>query len=133
MSGISNLKTLLKLMKPKIMDCEFIFCTISETHFSELNITPLLMFTEEEGITLIVKKKIAENYSIPYSGVWAWIILTVHSNLSAVGFLSVITDTFAKSGISVNIVSAYYHDHLFVPIEKANQAMRLLEELTTIQ
>ena len=130
MVGISNLKTLLKQMKPKIVNGEFVFCTISKTRFSELKIKPLMMFTEEEGISIIVKRKIAENNSLSYSGIWSWIILTVHSNLSAIGFLSVITDTLAKSKISVNIVSAYYHDHLFVPIEKSDQVLELLKGLT---
>lgn len=133
MVGISNLKILLKQMKPKIVNEEFVFCTISRTRFSELKISPLMMFSEEEGITLIVKRKIAENNSLSYFGVWAWIILTVHSNLSAIGFLSVITDTLAKSKISVNIVSAYYHDHLFVPIDKSDQALELLKGLTTME
>ena len=128
--GISNLKTLLKQMKPKIVNGEFVFCTISKTRFSKLKIKPLMMFTEEEGISIIVKRKIAENNSLSYSGIWSWIILTVHSNLSAIGFLSVITDTLAKSKISVNIVSAYYHDHLFVPIEKSDKALELLKGLT---
>ncbi|MFX1284150.1 MAG: ACT domain-containing protein [Promethearchaeota archaeon] len=132
MSGISNLKTLLKQIKPKIVNEEFVFCTISKDLLSELKIEPLMMFKEEEGITLIVKKKIADDFTLHYTGVWAWIILTVHSNLSAVGFLSTITETLAKSGISVNIVSAYYHDHLFVPIEISDQVMVLLEELTSL-
>ena len=37
--------------------------------------------------------------------------------------------TLADAGISVNPVSAYYHDHLFVPVEKAGQAMQLLATL----
>ena len=106
---------------------------ISETHFSELKIPHIMMFAEEEGITLIIKKEVAENNSLAYSGIWGWIILTVHSDLSAVGFLAAITEKFTKSGVSVNVVSAYYHDHLFVPIDKQNEAMLLLEELIASQ
>lgn len=131
--GISDLKTLLKSMSPKLAKDEFVFCIISETRFSELKITPLLMFKEEEGITLILKREIAEINSLAYSRIWSWIKLRVHSDLSAVGFLAVISDKFAKNGISVNVVSAYYHDHLFVPIEKSDQAMSLLEELAALQ
>ena len=58
------------------------------------------------------------------------ITLTIHSDLSAVGFLARITDKLAKAGISVNVCSGYYHDHLFVPIEKANNAIDILKRLS---
>jgi hypothetical protein len=35
-----------------------------------------------------------------------------------------------QAGISVNVVSAYYHDHLFVPIEKTDIVMQLLLALS---
>lgn len=91
------------------------------------------MFVEEEGITLIIRKEIADNSSLAYSGIWSWIKLTVHSDLTAIGFIAVITDKLAKNEISLNVVSAFYHDHLFVPADKAKQAILLLEELATSQ
>ncbi|MFX0124444.1 MAG: ACT domain-containing protein [Candidatus Hodarchaeota archaeon] len=131
MSGISSLKTLIRSINPKLVENEFVFCTISEKQFSQSKVNPLLMFKEEEGITLIVERKVAEFNSLAYSRIWAWIILSVHSDLSAIGFLAAITKKLAKSGISVNIISAYYHDHLFVPVEQANEAMILLEGLSS--
>jgi hypothetical protein len=58
------------------------------------------------------------------------ITLTVQSSLEAVGFLAAITTKLATHGISVNAISAYYHDHLFVPADKAEIAMRLLQEFS---
>ena len=58
------------------------------------------------------------------------ISLTVHSSLDAVGFLAAITTKLAQSGISVNPVSAFYHDHLFVPVNRADEAVSLLREFT---
>ncbi|MFX1335778.1 MAG: ACT domain-containing protein [Promethearchaeota archaeon] len=132
MAGISDIKTLLKLMKPKMVKKEFVFCTIPKDHFSNLKIAPIMMFAEEEGITIIVKKEIADNNSLTYSETWAWITLTVHSDLSAVGFLATVTNKLAQSGISVNVISAYYHDHLFIPFNKSDQALRVLHELTEL-
>ena len=45
------------------------------------------------------------------------------------GFLAKITEKLAGAKISVNAVSAYYHDHLFVSKEKAGLAMKKLKEL----
>ena len=39
-----------------------------------------------------------------------------------------ITAKLAEAGISMNAVSAYYHDHLFVPADKAKSVMKLLAE-----
>ncbi|MEK6978875.1 MAG: ACT domain-containing protein [Candidatus Micrarchaeota archaeon] len=130
MSGISDVPTLLKSMRPKLANGEFVFCSIQPNQFAahseELN--PLLVFREDEGITLIIEKKIADKNNLKYSDseTWALITLTVHSDLSAVGFIAAITTKLAKSGIPVNAVSAYYHDHLFVPHAMAVKAMQAL-------
>lgn len=128
--GISNLDKLIKEMKPILFKEDYVFCTLPEKQFTTLNLKLLLIFKEEEGITFIIEKKTAELNSFQYSGVWSLITLTVHSDLSAVGFLARITAALAKAEISVNAVSAYYHDHLFVPTEKADKAMKVLKEMT---
>jgi hypothetical protein len=43
--------------------------------------------------------------------------------------LAKITTALAKEGISVNAFSAYYHDHLFVPYDRKEDAMAALAEL----
>ncbi len=130
MTGIKDLDELLKKMKPVLADKEFVFCTISEARFNRLKLKPLLIFNEKEGRTLIIEKTAADANSLPYSGTWALITLTVYSDLSAVGFLAKITHELAEAGISVNAVSAYYHDHIFVPIETADKAMKILKNLS---
>ena len=89
-----------------------------------------MTFKEKEGITLILYRKDAEVNSIKYEGVWALITMTVHSDLAAVGFLARLAAALAKEGISVNAVSAFYHDHLFVPKEKSKEAMKVLQKLS---
>lgn len=118
-------------MNPKLNDEEFVFCSISENCFSQLEIIPILIFREKEGVSLILTRKDADLNSLVYTGVWSWITLSVHSDLAAIGFLATITDKLAKSGISVNVVSAFYHDHLFVPLEQAQKAIILLEDLSS--
>ena len=56
------------------------------------------------------------------------ITLTVHSSLEAVGLTAVVTNKLAEHKISANVVAAYYHDHIFVPCEKAKKAMEVLRE-----
>lgn len=130
MSGIKDLKMLLRSMKPKLIKGKFIFSTVSQQDYVRLKVQHLMIFREQEGITLISEKNIADKQKLPYSSVWAMITLTVHSDLNAVGFLAVITRKLAEHDISVNAVSAYYHDHLFVPYEKRKKTMKLLKEFS---
>ncbi len=73
----------------------------------------------------------ASHAKIPYAFPCRWITLRIHSSLEAVGLLAAVTGRLAKAGISVNAVSAYYHDHLFVSPEKAEEAMQILEGLSS--
>ncbi len=127
MSGIKNLGVLLKSMKPKLVKGEFVFCTLSKKKFSKIKLNPILIFHEKEGVTLILPRRVADKLRLSYQNSWALITLTVHSDLAAVGFLAAITKKLAEEGISINAVSAYYHDHLFVPYEKREQAMKALK------
>ena len=84
------------------------------------------IFQEAEGTTLILSRHRADANKLNYSSVFRLITLSVHSSLDAVGFLAAIATKLAEHGISVNPVSAYYHDHLFVPTSRAAEAMDLL-------
>ena len=130
MSGEMNLQQLLAAMQPELVDGEFVFCSVSPEQLTQLGLVPLCLFQEREGITLILSKEQAERARLDYTYVSRMVTLSVHSSLEAVGFLAVITAALAAHGISTNTISAYYHDHLFVPTDKANLALRVLHELS---
>lgn len=129
MNGEKDLETLLLSMRPKLSESQFVFCNISLDKLTTLKMEPLFIFREEEGVTIIIEKWQADSESLDYDDVWSWIALTVHSSLSAVGFLAAITSKLSENYISVNVVSAYFHDHLFVPQEKARLTMQVLDGL----
>ena len=43
---------------------------------------------------------------------------------------SMFSASLAEAGISVNAVSAFYHDHLFVPEHRADEALALLHGMS---
>ncbi len=127
MSGETNLSTLLKTMQPVLRDGVYVFHS-SEISFEDAaSLRSVLIFREEEGTALILRKEIAETAGLSYTYPSRMITLNVHSSLEAVGFLAAITERLAKGGISVNPVSAHFHDHLFVPEDKAAQTMAILD------
>ena len=75
---------------------------------------------------MIIGKHLADLNNLPYDQVFKRITLNVHSSLAAVGFLARITEVLAAQGFSVNVVSAYYHDHLFIQSDQAKAALETL-------
>jgi hypothetical protein len=126
MPGERNLKTLLENMKPEMPEGVFVFCSISEGKEIPAALRPLHIFREREGPAFVIRREDAETAGLPYQFASRLITLTVHSSLEAVGFLAAITGRLAEAGISVNAVSAYYHDHLFVPEHRADEALHYL-------
>ena len=57
------------------------------------------------------------------------ITLSVHSSLEAVGFIAVISRTLVQAGIPCHAIAGYCHDHVFVPVDRAEEAMTLLNEI----
>jgi hypothetical protein len=129
MSGERDLDPLLQGMKPEMQDGVFVFCTLPEGRKIPASLKPVHIFHEKEGTAFVVTREEAERLGLPHQFASRLITLTVHSSLEAVGFLAAVTAPLAKAGISVNAVSAFYHDHLFVPVERAEEAMRILRRL----
>ena len=129
MSGERDLNTLLQSMKPEMQEGVFVFCTLPEGKEIPANLEPVHICHEIEGTAFVVRREEADAAGLPYQFASRLITLTVHSSLEAVGFLAAITAPLAEAGISVNAVSAFYHDHLFVPVQCADDAQRLLQKL----
>lgn len=127
MNGEMDLKTLLATMQPVLLEARYVFCSVKQEQYNELALEPLGTFREQEGVTLIITEEQASQAGLSFDSSWACISLMVHSSLSAVGFLAVLTSRLAQACISVNAVSAFYHDHLFVPWESREIAMQVLE------
>lgn len=130
MLGETNLDILLRLMRPMLREGEYVFCSISHQDQRYSNLDPVCLFKEDEGLTLILDRQQADAAALPYTAIFCMITLSIHSSLEAVGFLAAITGKLAEHGISVNPISAYYHDHLFVPASRAQEAMELLKEFS---
>jgi uncharacterized protein len=129
MSGETNLAQLLKTMQPALNEGAYVFCVVKDLNQINLN-DVLMLFKEAEGHTLILKKEVADHLELPYGFVAAWITLTVHSSLEAVGLTAAFSKALAEKGVSCNVVAAFYHDHIFVDTKDADKAMDILQLLS---
>ena len=128
-SGETDLDILLRSMQPVLHPDEYVFCTLPPGQPLPPLLAPVATFREAEGLTCIVLTTEAAWAGLVGVYPCRWVTLTVHSSLEAVGFQARITAHLAAQGISVNPVSGYYHDHLFVPAGRVEDVLRLLDEL----
>lgn len=133
MAAERDLAALLKNARPELQPGIFVFCTIAANEPVPAALNPLLTFREQEGTTLVILHDEAEAAGLSYAFASRLITLTVHSALDAVGFVAAIIGRFADAGISVNAVSAFHHDHLFVPVDRADEAMVVLRKMSEAQ
>ncbi len=126
-SGGRSPEDLLRRMDPALAPGEFVFATGQK---DPEGIDPLCRFREAEGITWILRREDAERLGLEFAYPCRMITLRVHSSLDAVGFLARVASGLAVRGISSNVVSAYFHDHLFVPASRAEEALAALRDLT---
>jgi hypothetical protein len=130
MSGETDLDKLLSTMSPKLLDDDYVFCTMANGRYGDYpELEPIASFTEDEGLTLVIRKAVAEQHNISYETVLKAITLTVHSSLEAVGLTAVVATKLTEKGISANVIAAYYHDHIFVQANRAEDALAALKEL----
>ncbi|MGO1283064.1 MAG: ACT domain-containing protein [Psychrobacter sp.] len=116
-------------MQPELVDEAFVFCSVADKLEQYLHLEPIATFKEPEGLTLVLTKHKAEEAGLNYEGVFQQITLTVHSSLDTVSLTAAVSTKLTSKGISANVIAAYYHDHIFVSNDKAEQALSALKEL----
>ncbi|MER8431802.1 ACT domain-containing protein [Mesorhizobium caraganae] len=129
MAGETDLKKLLASMMPHLLAGVHVFAALAPGTPMPEDLDPVMQFCEREGMTLIVPEEQAKAAGLTGTFRCRMITLNIHSSLEAVGFLAAITTRLAAAGMGVNPVSAFYHDHLFVPAERAEEAIVILESL----
>jgi hypothetical protein len=125
----SDLSGVLRSLRPARAPGTFVFCPLPEG--AAVPPAAVGWFREAEGATAILPAAAAEAAGFPGGFEMAWLTLAVHSPLSLVGLTAAVSAALAAGGISCNVVAAYHHDHLFVPADRAADALRLLERLQT--
>ena len=130
MTAETDLATLIRNLRPKMLPATYVFCSLQDANYGALAHTnPLACFAETEGLTLVMTKENADGEGLAYQGAFRCIGLQVHSSLEAVGLTAAVASELAAHSISANVIAGAFHDHLFVPSRHANQALHLLESM----
>lgn len=128
----NELASLIKNMNPILNEGVYVFCVIPDWK-SDLIKLAVCHFKEEEGITIVLKKEIADQQNLQYEFEGNWITLRVNSALNAIGLTAAVSQNLTEKGISSNMIAGFYHDHIFVPSTFGRAAVASLEALSKEQ
>ena len=129
MSGETDLAALLAALDPVLDDAPYGFALLPAGDALPAGLRPFGLLQEAEGLTVIATLPELAAAGLGTEGQWARITMMVNSALEAVGLTAAIATALAREGISANVVAAYYHDHLFVPWDRRQDAMAVLAAL----
>ena len=130
MPAETDLNALLAAMTPVLRDEEYVFCTLPPGLGVPNGVVPFATIREDEGQTIVIERERAQDLlcSAPFRA----ITLNVHSSLEAVGFIAAVSRALADMGIPANVIAGYHHDHVLVPADRADEALRVLERLARL-
>ncbi|MFJ2091165.1 ACT domain-containing protein [Streptomyces sp. NPDC087901] len=128
MTGESDLRVLLSDLRPELNPGRYVYATAPDGVVPD-GTAPVVVVREAEGLTLVLPEAEAAAAGLPCSFTAGWITLRVHSALEAVGLTAAVSLALTDAGISCNVVAAFHHDHLFVPYDRAAEAVAVLETL----
>lgn len=127
--GERDLRALLAALAPALDPVAYTFTRVPGGAVPA-GLAPLVAVREAEALTLVVPRADAERLGLPLDFLCRRIVLTVHSDLAAVGMMARVAAALAGAGIPCNVVAAAFHDHLFVPDADAEAALAALVALT---
>ncbi len=128
---INDLDVLLASMEPYLNEGVYYFATLKPEQHLPLSAL-IATIREKEGLSVVVTEETAKSYHLDAQFKAAWITLTIHSDLAAVGLTAAFAKALGKAKISCNVVAGNFHDHIFVPYEQAELAMVTLRELQRV-
>lgn len=129
MNGESNLNELLRTLTPVLCDRKYIFSVVDPVTFVDGHVDIWARIEEEEGATIVSVDANLEWQRIEAAR-WARITLGVHSSLAAVGLTASVAGALAAAEMPANVLAGFHHDHVFVPWDRRQEALLLLQALS---
>ena len=115
--GQRDLGKLLADLQPELSPDRYAFVATDNSTFDD---GVFALVREDEGVAVI---------RVDPAGEWARISLGVHSSLDAVGLTAALSRALTEAGISANVVAGLHHDHIFVPRDQRELALKVLQDL----
>ena len=132
MATVRDTRAMLAGMTPVLRQGNFVFCITNDAALAEqAQAAALSWFRENEGIAMILELEVAASLGFDITMPMNRIVLEIFSALDGVGLTAAVSTALANDNIPCNMVSAYHHDNVFVPVAMADRAMHVLQLLQT--
>ncbi|MDP1571177.1 MAG: GNAT family N-acetyltransferase [Vicinamibacterales bacterium] len=125
---VTALDTLLRSLEPARHDGVYVFA-VAPADADLAALSPVATMREDEGLTVVLPEADAIRAGLPVLFRAAWITLRVQSDLAAVGLTAAFATALGEAGLSCNVIAGAYHDHIFVPVDRADEALGVLRAL----
>jgi hypothetical protein len=125
--AVRETQAMIQGMRPELRPGLWVFVASDEPGLAA---RALGSFREAEGLSLILPLEIAEGAGLSVDHPMRQITLGVVSALDGVGLTAAVAGALAGRGIACNMVAALRHDHAFVPADRAEEALEVLEALS---
>lgn len=129
MERVRDTAAMIAGMAPRLDPRTYRFVLVTPDVAPQLLGAAIGTFREDEGVTAIVLAAVADELGLDGPD-FARITLMVHSDLEGVGLTAAVAGALAEAGIACNMVAALHHDHAFVPAERADEALAILQRLS---
>lgn len=126
-SGEMDLEKMLATLSVSVRPGRFTIASIAAS--VELGNGVEAVLREAEGFTVVATVEAALRNGWPVGFEAAWLTLDVHSALEAVGLTAAVATVLGENGISCNVLAGFYHDHILVQTDRADNAVRCIEGL----
>lgn len=124
---IKDTRRMIAEMQPRLHPGKYVFCSdIRDDLAVDVANVAKGSFVEDEGLSFIIPQEESDRLGIAGGIAMRQITLMVRSALDGVGLTAAVSSALATQGIPANIVAAARHDHVFVPADRAEEALAIL-------
>ena len=118
-------------LAPSMSELPYVFCSLPDAGLADAaGLCPVATVQEREGLSVVIEQAVAERAGLLFEGCFRRISLGAQTSLDGVGLTARAAAALAREGISANVVAGHYHDHFFVPDDRAGDALRILQALS---
>lgn len=128
--AVKDRQAMLAGMTPELRPGRFVFCALHDLPLSAaMRDGAVCLFRETEGLSVLLPVELAEAEGLPVEMPMCQITLQVYSSLAGVGLTAGVSAALGAANIPCNMIAAALHDHVFVPEDRATEALAILQHL----